>query len=204
MRKRRTARVMLFDEVGEILLIRFVVPRDGGEFVFWALPGGEIEAGETEIEAAVREVREEVGLELTVTGPVYCDKNQFFHQGMAEDQEPRLLPQRALGDEKAVPVTCRERLPKRGRRIEHGAVFVEQRERVAQRPPRGADAGARDLSRLQPVQAALGLRALQPNEGVEEVVQVVARGNGAGAMDEGFVGLAGRQLVMRHEARQAR
>ena len=76
---------MLFDEVGAILLIRFVVPRAAGEFVFWALPGGEIEAGETEAEAAVREVREELGLELTVAGPVYRDSNQFFHQGEMQD-----------------------------------------------------------------------------------------------------------------------
>ena len=103
MRKRRTARVMLFDESGAILLIRFVVMRPDGEFVFWALPGGEIEAGETEIEAAAREVREELGLELKVTGPVYCDSNQFWHQGEMQDnvdflfraecgrEEPRLI-----------------------------------------------------------------------------------------------------------------
>jgi len=71
---------MLFDETGAILLVRFVVPREDGEFVFWALPGGEIETGETEVEAAAREVREELGLELKVAGPVYCDSNQFFHQ----------------------------------------------------------------------------------------------------------------------------
>jgi 8-oxo-dGTP diphosphatase len=94
---------MLFDESGAILLIRFVVPRAEGEFVFWALPGGEIEDGETEIEAAVREVREELGLELTVAEPVYCDSNQFFHQGEMQDnvdflfraecgrEEPRLI-----------------------------------------------------------------------------------------------------------------
>jgi ADP-ribose pyrophosphatase YjhB (NUDIX family) len=94
---------MLFDEAGAILLIRFVVPREDGEFVFWALPGGEIEDGETEIEAAAREVREELGLELTVTGPVYCDSNQFWHQGEMQDnvdfifraecrrEEPRLI-----------------------------------------------------------------------------------------------------------------
>jgi ADP-ribose pyrophosphatase YjhB (NUDIX family) len=76
---------MLFDERGAVLLIRFVVMRPDGEFVFWALPGGEIEAGETEIEAAAREVREELGLELTVAGPVYCDSNQFFHQGEMQD-----------------------------------------------------------------------------------------------------------------------
>ena len=94
---------MLFDEGGAILLIRFVVMRPDGEFVFWALPGGEIEAGESEIEAAGREVREELGLELTVTGPVYCDSNQFWHQGEMQDnvdflfraecgrEEPRLI-----------------------------------------------------------------------------------------------------------------
>jgi 8-oxo-dGTP diphosphatase len=94
---------MLFDESGAILLIRFVVMREGGEFVFWALPGGEIEDGETEVEAAEREVREELGLELSVAGPVYCDRNQFFHQGEMQDnvdflfraecgrEEPRLI-----------------------------------------------------------------------------------------------------------------
>jgi 8-oxo-dGTP diphosphatase len=94
---------MLFDEGGSVLLIRFVVPREDGEFVFWALPGGEIEAGETEVEAAEREVREELGLTLEISGPVYRDNNQFFHQGEMQDnvdflfraacgrKEPRLL-----------------------------------------------------------------------------------------------------------------
>jgi 8-oxo-dGTP diphosphatase len=94
---------MLFDEVGAILLVRFVVPRAEGEFVFWALPGGEIEAGESETEAAVREVREELGLELQVVGPFYRDNNQFLHQEEMQDnvdflfraecqrEEPRLI-----------------------------------------------------------------------------------------------------------------
>jgi 8-oxo-dGTP diphosphatase len=94
---------MLFDELGDVLLIRFVVPREDGEFVFWALPGGEIEPGETEVGAAVREVREELGLDVDVVGPVYCDRNQFLHQGEMQDntdflfcakcgrEEPRLI-----------------------------------------------------------------------------------------------------------------
>jgi hypothetical protein len=48
-------------------------------------------------------VKEELGLELVVTGPVYCDSNQFFHQGEMQDnvdflfwaecgrEEPRLV-----------------------------------------------------------------------------------------------------------------
>ena len=94
---------MLFDNAGDVLLVRFVVPRAEGEFVFWALPGGEIEAGESEIEAAVREVKEELGLELEVAGPVYRDSNQFLHHGEMQDnvdflfkaacgrEEPRLI-----------------------------------------------------------------------------------------------------------------
>jgi ADP-ribose pyrophosphatase YjhB (NUDIX family) len=94
---------MLFDEAGAILLILFVVPREVGEFVFWALPGGEIEAGETEIEVATRELREELGIGVKVEGPVYRDANQFWHQGEMQDnvdflfraecgrEEPRLI-----------------------------------------------------------------------------------------------------------------
>ncbi len=59
---------MLFDEGGRILLIRFVAVRPDGEFVFWALPGGEIEAGETETEAAARELREELGIVVEAEG----------------------------------------------------------------------------------------------------------------------------------------
>jgi 8-oxo-dGTP diphosphatase len=94
---------MLFEETGSVLLIRFAVMRPDGEFLFWALPGGEIEAGEIEIEAAARELREELGIEVKVMGPVYCDSNQFWHQGEMQDnvdflflaecgrEEPRLV-----------------------------------------------------------------------------------------------------------------
>ena len=80
-RKRRTARVLLFEPGGKVLLIRFVVIRDGEEFVFWAAPGGEIEAGETESEAAERELHEELGLSMRVSGPIFTQKNTFPHQG---------------------------------------------------------------------------------------------------------------------------
>ncbi len=81
MRRRQTARVMLFDPGGDVLLVRFAVPRAEGEFVFWLTPGGEIEAGETEMEAARREVCEEVGIGMELEGPVYEEENCFEHQG---------------------------------------------------------------------------------------------------------------------------
>jgi len=84
-RTRRTARVLLFDPRGRVLLIRFVVERDGAEFVFWAAPGGEIEPGETESAAAERELREELGLSLRVSGLIFTQRNTFPHQGMLQD-----------------------------------------------------------------------------------------------------------------------
>jgi 8-oxo-dGTP diphosphatase len=85
MRSRRTARVYVFDPAGRVLLIRFVVMRAEGEFCFWLTPGGEIEAGETELEAARRELREELGLNVPVRGPVYTEANRFEHQGEMRD-----------------------------------------------------------------------------------------------------------------------
>ena len=110
MRKRRTARVMLFEEHGAILLVRFVVPRVEGEFVFWALPGGEIEAGETEAEAALRELKEELGLELQLAGPVYRDSNQFLHQGEMQDNVDFLFRAECSREEpRLIGVTAEER-----------------------------------------------------------------------------------------------
>ena len=73
--------MMVFDPAGEVLLIRYVVPREDGEFVFWITPGGEIEQGETEIAAARREIYEELGLTVEVEGPIYEEENEFVHQG---------------------------------------------------------------------------------------------------------------------------
>lgn len=45
----------------QVLLVQRDNPPDAG---FWGFPGGKIEAGETVEQAAVREVREETGLEV--------------------------------------------------------------------------------------------------------------------------------------------
>jgi len=130
-RKRRTARGILFDKAGDVLLIRFVVPREDGEFVFWALPGGEIEAGETEVEAAVREVREELGLELVVAGPVYCDRNQFLHQGEMQDNTDFLFWAKCRREEpQLMGVTADEREIMREIRWWSEEEIAKSRERI--------------------------------------------------------------------------
>ena len=57
-----SANTVVVNDAGEILLVRRA---DNGN---WALPGGAVELGETLAQAAVRETREESGVECEVTG----------------------------------------------------------------------------------------------------------------------------------------
>jgi 8-oxo-dGTP pyrophosphatase MutT (NUDIX family) len=98
MKSRRTARVLVFDAGGRVLLIRFVVPRAEGDFCFWLTPGGEIEPGETELEAAQRELREELGLEVEVVGPAYSEPTRFEHQGEMRDNVDYFFTARCAAD----------------------------------------------------------------------------------------------------------
>lgn len=68
MRDRMTARVLLFDPEGRILLVRgrmtdALPPR-------WFTPGGGMEPGESVLEGALRELREETGIAPHEVGPI--------------------------------------------------------------------------------------------------------------------------------------
>lgn len=72
MRKRPSARILLLDETGHLLLFRFVFKTGAlaGED-FWATPGGALDEGETYLEAAHRELLEETGIQsVTMEGPI--------------------------------------------------------------------------------------------------------------------------------------
>lgn len=60
MPERRSARVILFNAVQQVLLIRFVIERGNQPFVFWATPVGGVEEGESDLGAARRELLEEL------------------------------------------------------------------------------------------------------------------------------------------------
>ena len=94
--------MLVFDPSGRVLLIRCVVMRRDGEFAFWLTPGGEIEAGETPIEAARRELGEEIGLEVELEGPVYEEATQFEHQGEMRDNLDFIFVARCAVDEPAL------------------------------------------------------------------------------------------------------
>lgn len=57
------AGAVIRDGDGRLLLVRRGRPPSAG---LWSVPGGRLEAGETPQQAAVREVREETGLDVTV------------------------------------------------------------------------------------------------------------------------------------------
>jgi ADP-ribose pyrophosphatase YjhB (NUDIX family) len=80
--QRRSSRAILLDPVGRVLLIRFAVTRDGRAFVFWATPGGSVEADETDLDAARREIKEELAVNVALTGPVHTSVNRFSHKNV--------------------------------------------------------------------------------------------------------------------------
>ena len=61
-----------------MLLIHFVLPN----MTFWATPGGGMEPGETHLAAALREVREELGIDVALEGPVHRAVGIFEFEGV--------------------------------------------------------------------------------------------------------------------------
>jgi 8-oxo-dGTP diphosphatase len=76
-RRTRYQAAILRDD--EILLIRHSEHADG--HTYWLLPGGGIEAGESEIACVQREVREETNLEVEVEGLLLDDLLQYIEDG---------------------------------------------------------------------------------------------------------------------------
>lgn len=72
---RPTARVLLVNDENQVFLIKTHFDPELGLEPRWLTPGGGIDDGETVLEAAVRELREETGLELVQDdlGDVYVE-----------------------------------------------------------------------------------------------------------------------------------
>jgi len=87
---RRGARVIVLDDADRILLLRGH-DADQPERTWWFTVGGGIDEGESDLAAAVREVREETGLDLRVedlVGPVFTRSAifDFFARTCRQDE----------------------------------------------------------------------------------------------------------------------
>jgi 8-oxo-dGTP diphosphatase len=88
---------------GILVSQRFAEAERGGQ---WEFPGGKVEPGEAEPDALRREIREELGCELDVVGPLlarhwhqYTDLDvelAFYACRLADGAEPRALGVAAL------------------------------------------------------------------------------------------------------------
>jgi 8-oxo-dGTP pyrophosphatase MutT (NUDIX family) len=74
--RRFGARVVVLDPQDRVLLFRLENPSTGN--TWWATPGGGIERGESSVDAARRELREETGIEAAdLVGPIWVDDHWF-------------------------------------------------------------------------------------------------------------------------------
>jgi 8-oxo-dGTP diphosphatase len=77
--ERPTARVVLLDRADRILLMRGRLPGGKPGSAAWFTVGGGLEPGETYLEAAAREIREETGILDFELGPVLWLRRGVLH-----------------------------------------------------------------------------------------------------------------------------
>lgn len=86
--KRDCSKVLLVDEQERVLLLAGIDRTKPDGPPRWFPVGGALEPGETRVEAAVREVREETGLEIDDPGPVVFTRSfSWEFEGHEYDQD---------------------------------------------------------------------------------------------------------------------
>lgn len=89
LRRRRTARVLLIDDRDRVLLFADTDPGLPGSG-WWMTPGGGVDLGESDLDAAVREVEEETGLRVdpgSLLGPTLLRPVRHGYTDVVIEQE---------------------------------------------------------------------------------------------------------------------
>ena len=86
---RPASRILLIDEQDRLLLFRSVPEAFGSAEVFWFPPGGGLLRGETHEQAALRELREETGIEAPLGPCVWTRRHVFPFRDTVYDQRER-------------------------------------------------------------------------------------------------------------------
>jgi 8-oxo-dGTP pyrophosphatase MutT (NUDIX family) len=100
--RRDASRVLLLDDTDQALLIAHL---PGGDRTVWTAPGGGLDPGETHEQAAARELREEVGIEVSLGPWVWSRSATFDFRGIWLHQTERWFLARVPGlDAGAIPL----------------------------------------------------------------------------------------------------
>lgn len=86
--KRQAARVVLLNDLDQVLLINSIDPADRSKPPWWEIPGGGIDPGEASAATAARELWEEAGIAEAEIGPVvWVQHVEFDFGGYHFDQD---------------------------------------------------------------------------------------------------------------------
>lgn len=99
--ERHAARVLLLDPIERVLLVAHA---PSASRRVWTAPGGGLAPGETHEEAAVRELREELGIEPELGPWIWSRRAAFPFRGLWIDQAERWFLARAEVDVAAAPL----------------------------------------------------------------------------------------------------
>ncbi|QHW34027.1 NUDIX hydrolase [Paenibacillus rhizovicinus] len=111
-------RVIVMDKQDRVLLIQTRHTKSDG--FYWIVPGGRIEEGEFSRDAAIREVKEETGLDITIKKLVWVEESKnergqigYIHYFLAErtDEEPIIGhdPELQASEQKIMDVAFKDR-----------------------------------------------------------------------------------------------